>query len=115
MTRPADTPPVPAGLDWDVWIGPAPMRPYNDAYVPFKWRGFWDFGTGAFGDMGCHILNWQYTALDLDAPISAKCIEEEGATKDSPPKKSRCSSHHAVVPAASCGSRHFASPTYCPT
>ena len=56
--------------------------------IRFKWRGFWDYGTGAFGDMGCHILNWPFTALDLGAPIAAECVSEEGKTKDSPPKKS---------------------------
>jgi predicted dehydrogenase len=68
VTRPADTQPVPAGLDWDVWLGPAPERPYNDAYVPFKWRGFWDFGTGAIGDMGIHNLDTAYWGLELGAP-----------------------------------------------
>ena len=67
-TRPADTPPVPEGLDWDVWLGPAPERPYNPAYVPFKWRGFWDFGTGAIGDMGIHNLDTAYWGLELGAP-----------------------------------------------
>ncbi|MDQ3623446.1 MAG: Gfo/Idh/MocA family oxidoreductase, partial [Verrucomicrobiota bacterium] len=80
--------PIPESLDWDMWLGPAPQRPYFKGCHPFKWRGFWDFGTGAFGDMGCHILNWPFTALDLGAPIGAECISSEGATKDSPPKKS---------------------------
>ncbi len=70
ITRPTDTPPVPAGLDWDVWLGPAPARPYNDAYVPFKWRGFWEFGTGAIGDMGIHNLDTAYWGLELGAPTS---------------------------------------------
>src|SRR2546429_392378 len=47
IDRPTDTPPIPATLDWDTWLGPAAERPYNKAYVPFTWRGFWDFGTGA--------------------------------------------------------------------
>jgi predicted dehydrogenase len=70
VTRPTDTPPVPDGLDWDVWLGPAPQRPYNPAYVPFKWRGFWDFGTGAIGDMGIHNLDTAYWGLELGAPTS---------------------------------------------
>ncbi|HEU4751576.1 MAG TPA: Gfo/Idh/MocA family oxidoreductase, partial [Armatimonadota bacterium] len=70
IQRPADTPPVPEGLDWDVWLGPAPRRPYNPAYVPFKWRGFWDFGTGAIGDMGIHNLDTAFWALELGAPTS---------------------------------------------
>ena len=70
IVRPAETPAVPEGLDWDVWLGPAPQRPYNPAYVPFKWRGFWDFGTGAIGDMGIHNLDTAYWGLDLGAPTS---------------------------------------------
>jgi predicted dehydrogenase len=68
VLRPADTPPVPPTLDWDVWLGPAPERPYNPAYVPFKWRGFWDFGTGAIGDMGIHNLDTAYWGLELGTP-----------------------------------------------
>lgn len=68
VARPAEASPVPPELDWDVWLGPAPMRPYNPAYVPFKWRGFWDFGTGAIGDMGIHNLDTAYWALGLGAP-----------------------------------------------
>ena len=70
VTRPAETPPVPAGLDWDVWLGPAQTRPYSDAYVPFKWRGFWEFGTGAIGDMGIHNLDTAYWGLELGAATS---------------------------------------------
>ncbi len=69
VERPKETSPIPSGLDWDVWLGPAPQRPYNPAYVPFKWRGFWDFGTGAIGDMGIHNLDTAYWALDLGSPI----------------------------------------------
>src|SRR5882762_8400012 len=54
VPRPKDTPAIPASLDWDLWLGPAPLRPFHPAYVPFKWRGWWDFGTGALGDIGCH-------------------------------------------------------------
>ncbi|HET6409923.1 MAG TPA: Gfo/Idh/MocA family oxidoreductase [Chthoniobacteraceae bacterium] len=89
VTWPTQAEPIPETLDWDIWLGPAAERPYYSKCHPFNWRGFWDFGTGAFGDMGCHILNWPYTALDLGSPISAECIEEEGASKDSPPTKSR--------------------------
>ncbi len=67
-TRPSETPPVPDGLDWDVWLGPAAWRPYNPAYVPFAWRGFWSFGTGAIGDMGIHNLDTAFWALELTAP-----------------------------------------------
>ncbi len=66
--RPKDTPPVPAHVDWDLWIGPAPMRPYHPAYHPMKWRGWWDFGCGALGDMAVHNADPAYYALDLGAP-----------------------------------------------
>lgn len=72
VERPRETPPIPSGLDWDVWLGPAPNRPYNPAYVPFKWRGFWDFGTGAIGDMGIHNLDTAYWALELGYPTSVE-------------------------------------------
>ena len=72
VDRPKDTPPVPEGLDWDVWLGPAQQRPYHPAYVPFKWRGFWDFGTGAIGDMGIHNLDTAFWALEMGLPTSAK-------------------------------------------
>ena len=66
--RPTDTPPVPATLDWNRWLGPAPERPYNPAYAPHVWRGWRDFGTGALGDMGCHIIDHPVWALKLSAP-----------------------------------------------
>ena len=74
-----DRPPakeVPAGLNWDVWLGPAPERPYHDNLHPFAWRGWWDFGTGALGDMACHILDGAIWSLDLRDPTS---VETEGA------------------------------------
>ena len=70
IERPQETPPVPAYLHWDQWIGPSPYRPYHEAYHPFKWRGFWDFGTGALGDMGCHTANLPFMALDLRDPVA---------------------------------------------
>jgi predicted dehydrogenase len=66
--RPADSPAVPSGLDWDLWIGPAPMRPYHPAYHPLVWRCWWDFGVGMMGDRGAHTLDAAVWALDLDAP-----------------------------------------------
>ncbi|NQU20145.1 MAG: Gfo/Idh/MocA family oxidoreductase [Candidatus Nealsonbacteria bacterium] len=65
--RPADRPEVPEGLDWDLWLGPAPERPYHPCYVPFQWRNWRSFGTGAMGDMGCHTSNIAFRALRLDA------------------------------------------------
>ncbi len=90
MARPKDSDPVPAHLDWDLWIGPAPMRPFKDkwgrdhlvmqqakheyvfdaVYHPWNFRGWWDFGTGALGDMGCHHLNPVFRALKLGHPTS---------------------------------------------
>jgi predicted dehydrogenase len=68
--RPTETPPIPPTLNWDLWVGPAPFRPYHNAYVPFAWRGWIDFGTGALGDMACHTMNLPYMALKLGAPTS---------------------------------------------
>ncbi len=59
---------IPKELDWDLWLGPAPYREYNEAYLPFKWRGWWDYGTGALGDMGCHIIDAPFRALELGYP-----------------------------------------------
>jgi predicted dehydrogenase len=72
LARPKDTPPAPATLDWDLWLGPAPQRPYNPAYLPFVWRGWWDFGTGALGDIGCHSMDPVFRALKLGAPLSVQ-------------------------------------------
>ena len=69
---PSEKQTIPKGLDWDKWLGPATMRPYNDAYLPFKWRGWWDFGTGALGDMGCHIMETPFGVLDLGYPTEAE-------------------------------------------
>ena len=70
MARPTDTPAVPDGLDWDLWIGPAPMRPFNAAYHPFSWRSWIDFGAGALGDMACHVMDASYSVLKLGSPSS---------------------------------------------
>ena len=66
--RPTETPPVPSTLDWNLWLGPIHERPYHPAYAPCNWRGWRDFGTGALGDMGCHIIDHPVWALDLGAP-----------------------------------------------
>jgi len=68
IPRPADSPPVPTSLDWNLWLGPIRERPYNPAYAPVTWRGWWDFGTGALGDMGCHIIDHPVWALRLGPP-----------------------------------------------
>tara|TARA_R110000868_G_scaffold82956_7_gene234075 strand:+ start:57908 stop:59332 length:1425 start_codon:yes stop_codon:yes gene_type:complete len=64
--------PIPKELDWDLWLGPAADRPYYAGYLPFKWRGWWDFGTGALGDMGCHIMETPFSALGLGYPTEAE-------------------------------------------
>ena len=63
-----EKPPVPEGLDWDLWLGPAPYRDYHPDYHPLSWRAWMDFGTGSMGDMGCHILDPSFYALELGAP-----------------------------------------------
>jgi hypothetical protein len=75
IDRPTETPPVPDTLDWDLWLGPAPYRPYHPAYLPAIWRGWWDFGTGGLGDMGCHVLDHVVWSLKLGPPksVEASC------------------------------------------
>jgi len=86
VERPKDSPAVPPELDWDVWLGPAAVRPYNPAYLPFVWRGFWDFGTGAIGDMGVHNLDTAYWALDLGIPTSVEVKDCSPAMSSAPMK-----------------------------
>lgn len=74
VDRPKETPTVPGKLDWDLFLGPAPTRPYHPAYHPFKWRGWWDFGTGALGDIGCHSLDPVFRALKLGYPTSVQAV-----------------------------------------
>lgn len=74
--RPTTVDPVPDWLNWDLWLGPAPHRPYHkDTYAHFNWRGWWDFGTGNLGDMGCHLFDCAYWALGLEFPST---IQAEG-------------------------------------
>lgn len=70
--------PVPPTLDWNLWLGLESQRPYSDKYLPFAWRGFYDFGSGALGDMACHILGAPNLALKLGSPISVECTHVEG-------------------------------------
>jgi predicted dehydrogenase len=71
--------PAPAGLDWNLWLGPAPERPYSEGVHPFEWRKFWDYGTGALGDFGCHYMDLVHWALDLRAPTA---VAAEGPPLD---------------------------------
>ncbi|WP_316818660.1 Gfo/Idh/MocA family oxidoreductase [Pedobacter nyackensis] len=64
---------VPKELDWDLWLGSAPYKPYIEKLVPFNWRGWWDYGTGAIGDMGCHLVEPPFRVLGLDTPIDVQC------------------------------------------
>ncbi len=72
IERPKETPAVPATLNWDLWLGPAKYRPYHPAYLPFRWRGWWDFGTGVLGDIGCHQMDAVFRALKLGYPTTVE-------------------------------------------
>jgi len=73
LDRPNHSDPVPTSLHWDLWLGTAPARPFvKGVYHPFRWRGWWDFGTGALGDMGCHLMDPVFTALELTAPTTVR-------------------------------------------
>lgn len=83
--RPEGSDPVPEGLNWDLWLGVAPERPYKGAiYHPFNWRGWQDFGGGAIGDFGCHIMDTPFKAVGLTAPVSVECVGAEEAWIQSP-------------------------------
>jgi predicted dehydrogenase len=83
--------PVPKGVDWDLWLGIADYREYSPEYMPFSWRGFFDFGCGALGDMACHVLGAPNMALVLGAPVSVECVWKEPAGENNVmfPMKSR--------------------------
>ncbi len=84
IERPEAIPSVPSTLDWNLWLGPAPWRPYHPAYHPFSWRGWWDFGTGVVGDMGAHFIDQPFWALDLGTPVSVEATSTP-ITKDTYP------------------------------
>lgn len=75
--RPKERPPIPAGFDWELWLGPKPSRPYHPAYAPYNWRGWWAFGTGCVGDMAIHNLDPAFAALKLGHPISVEAVQTE--------------------------------------
>ena len=85
--RPKAEPPVPKHIHWKEFLGPAKTRAYHPAYHPFKWRGWWDFGTGALGDMACHTLNMPFMALDLRDPVSVQA-ETSGHNQETYPSYS---------------------------
>ncbi len=84
VERPRETIAVPDKLNWDLWLGPAAYRPYHPIYVPHDWRAWWDFGTGALGDMGCHVADTAFWALDLGYPTSVEAQASE-IHPESPP------------------------------
>jgi len=84
VERPRESPPVPAGLDWDLWLGPAPQRPYHPIYLPFSWRGWHDFGCGAIGDMGCYSFDTIFRVLKLEAPITIEASSSENLPETYP-------------------------------
>ncbi len=88
IQRPTDLHVPRPSFDWNLWLGPAPERPYNPAYAPFRWRGWWDFGTGALGDMACHLMDAAYWILDLGYPsrVEAECSQ---LLPESAPRSSR--------------------------
>lgn len=89
IERPPGSDPIPPGLDWDLWLGPAPARPFKkDVYHPYKWRGWQDFGSGALGDMGCHSMNMPFRALNLGAPSTVQA-DSSGMNSETYPKDSR--------------------------
>ena len=84
MERPKKEMHIPKTLDWDLFIGPTQYRPYNEIYTPWNWRGWWDFGTGALGDMACHILDPVFKALKLEYPISVQGSSTPANTESCP-------------------------------
>lgn len=88
--RPDGADPVPENLNWDLWLGPAPVRPYkNSIYHTFQWRGWYEFGTGALGDMACHTVNMPFRALKMGYPNLIECEETSELFDETFPKTSR--------------------------
>jgi predicted dehydrogenase len=83
-SRPADKPAVPAHIKWDVWLGPAPERPYHPVYLPHDWRGWWDFGTGALGDMACHTAAMPFMAMEPGLPARVHAVSGKVNTETYP-------------------------------
>jgi predicted dehydrogenase len=81
--------PVPAGMSWDQWIGPAPYREYHKGLHPHDWHDWYDFGNGSLGNMGCHVLDGAFWALELEHPLSVEMEEVRGGTKEQYPTGAR--------------------------
>jgi predicted dehydrogenase len=97
IPRPKDTPTVPRTLDWDLWVGPAPMRPYHPCYHPFSWRGWWDFGSGVLGDIACHELSPVFKALGL-AERHPDWIEACSSNHQCPPEVAKETAPVSSIP-----------------
>lgn len=95
-SRPQESMPVPAGLNWDLWLGPREPRPFHTAYAPVSWRDFWAFGSGALGDFGCHDLNAPFWALDLREPASVQALPAGPMDREIAPHGEICYYHFAA-------------------
>jgi len=96
IARPLEAQPIPEGLDWNLWLGPAPERPFNHAYLPFVWRGWHDFGCGSFGDMGCYSFAGVFKILGLTPPVGVEACSSESFVESFP----KASIVHLDYPAA---------------
>ncbi|MGA2496682.1 MAG: Gfo/Idh/MocA family oxidoreductase [Tepidisphaeraceae bacterium] len=98
LLRPTETQRPPRGMDWDLWLGPAPYRPYNSAYHPWKWRAWWDFGAGTVGDMACHRIHVCFKQLQLGAPAIIYANGSTVCDDDSKRIATReCQSHANII------------------
>jgi predicted dehydrogenase len=88
VPRPTEVHAIPDGLNWDMWVGPAPERPFHKAYLPFVWRGWVDFGCGSFGDMGCYSFAGVFNILDLAPPTAVEACTSESFADETYPKSS---------------------------
>ncbi|HEV8363050.1 MAG TPA: Gfo/Idh/MocA family oxidoreductase [Gemmatimonadaceae bacterium] len=96
IERPTEVHNPPQTLDWDLWLGPAPERPYHPAYAPFRWRGWWDFGTGAMGDMACHAMDASFWVLGLRYPTRVE-VETSTQFMETAPRASRVTYYFPAV------------------
>lgn len=96
IDRPTEAHNAPPTLDWDLWLGPAQARPYHPAYAPFRWRGWWDFGTGAMGDMACHAMDAAFWVLGLRYPTRVE-VETSTTFSETAPRASRVTYYFPAV------------------